>query len=150
MNAPWHVYPEQAATGLWTTPSDLARFAIEVQPAIHGPAGVVLNQATAREMIAPVGLGSFAFGLEISKTGEGWYFSHSGGLGISLPPAGSRPQRLWSGDHDQQRFGRPGNRRNRIACRRLRLGYSRQADLPVKSKKSAAVQNGCRFCWAQI
>jgi CubicO group peptidase (beta-lactamase class C family) len=79
MDAPWHVYPEQAPAGLWTTPSDLARFAIEVQLAVHGPAGAVLKQATAREMIAPTGVGPFAVGFEIAKTGEGWYFSHSGG-----------------------------------------------------------------------
>ncbi len=79
MDAPWHVYPEQAAAGLWTTPTDLARIAIEVQRAIHGPAGTVLKQATARELIAPTGTGPFAVGFEIEKKGEGWYFSHSGG-----------------------------------------------------------------------
>ncbi len=79
MGARWHVYPEQAAAGLWTTPSDLARFAIEVQVAYRGPAGRVLSQAAAREMIAPVGVGPFAVGLSIEKRGEGWYLSHSGG-----------------------------------------------------------------------
>lgn len=39
MNAAWHVYPEQAAAGLWTTPSDRARFLIEVQSAVRGPTG---------------------------------------------------------------------------------------------------------------
>jgi CubicO group peptidase (beta-lactamase class C family) len=79
MDAPWHVYPEQAAAGLWTTASDLARVAIEVQRAIRGPEGAVLKQATAREMVAPTGVGPFAIGFEIAKNGEGWYFSHSGG-----------------------------------------------------------------------
>ena len=30
----WYTYPEMAAEGLWTTPSDLARYAMTVQGAI--------------------------------------------------------------------------------------------------------------------
>lgn len=78
MGAPWHVYPEQAAAGLWTTPSDLARFVIEVQKAYRGPAGAVLSQASAREMLSPVGVGPFGVGLTVERRGEGWYFSHGG------------------------------------------------------------------------
>ena len=36
MKGKWHIYPEMAAAGLWTTPSDLARFAIGVQEAAGG------------------------------------------------------------------------------------------------------------------
>ena len=79
MDAPWHVYPEQAAAGLWTTPSDLARFALEVQKAIRGPKGAVLTQASAREMLSAVGTGGFAVGFTVMQKGEGWYFNHSGG-----------------------------------------------------------------------
>lgn len=76
--APWHVYPEQAAAGLWTTPSDLARIAIEVQRAIRGPKGTVLTQASAREMLSAVGAGGYAVGFSIAQRGQGWYFSHGG------------------------------------------------------------------------
>jgi CubicO group peptidase (beta-lactamase class C family) len=79
MGAPWHVYPEQAAAGLWTTPSDLARFAIEVQRAFRGPKGAVLTQASVREMLTAVGTGGFAVGFTVLQKGEGWYFNHSGG-----------------------------------------------------------------------
>lgn len=78
MSDPWHVYPEQAAAGLWTTPSDLARWVIEVQRANAGPRGAVLTQASVREMLSPVGVGPFAVGLQVEKRGEGWYFSHGG------------------------------------------------------------------------
>jgi hypothetical protein len=64
---------------LWTTPTDLARLAIELQRAIQGPTGTILKQATAREMIAPTGTGPFAVGFQIEQKGQGWYFSHSGG-----------------------------------------------------------------------
>ncbi len=78
MNTAWHVYPEQAAAGLWTTPTDLARFIIEVQTAVRGPAGKVLSQASGKEMTSPVGVGPYAVGLGVEMRGEGWYFAHGG------------------------------------------------------------------------
>lgn len=78
MDAKWHVYPEQAAAGLWTTPTDLAAFVVEIQRSLRGPAGRILSQAMAKEMVAPVGIGPFGLGLVVNKRGEGWYFSHRG------------------------------------------------------------------------
>ena len=75
----WHVYPEQAAAGLWTTPTDLALLVIEIQRALRGTAGCVLSQTAAREMITPVGMGPYAVGTVIKQRGEGWYVSHDGG-----------------------------------------------------------------------
>lgn len=77
--APFHIYPEQSAAGLWTTPGDLARFVIEVQKASLLGEGKVLSSALAREMITPVGVGPYAVGLGVEQRGEGWYFGHSGG-----------------------------------------------------------------------
>jgi CubicO group peptidase (beta-lactamase class C family) len=49
----WHVYPEMAAAGLWTTPTDLAKFAIEIALSARGRANHALSQGMAREMLSP-------------------------------------------------------------------------------------------------
>lgn len=48
----WHVNPEMAAGGLWSTPTDLARLAIEVALSTQAKANHVLSQAMARNMLA--------------------------------------------------------------------------------------------------
>jgi tetratricopeptide (TPR) repeat protein len=52
-----------AAAGLWTTASDLAKFAIEIALSKQGKANHVLSEATTREMLKPqieqIGLGFF-------------------------------------------------------------------------------------------
>jgi CubicO group peptidase (beta-lactamase class C family) len=70
----WHVYPEMAAAGLWTTPSDLARIAIEVSKARAGKSKSVLSQAMAKQMLTRQSEG---FGLGFQLEG-GDRFGHGG------------------------------------------------------------------------
>ncbi len=49
----WHIYPEMAASGLWSTPSDLALFAIEVMKTALGERYGIISPALAREMLTP-------------------------------------------------------------------------------------------------
>ncbi len=74
----WHVYPELAAAGLWTTAADLARFGIELQQALRGRSNRVLTRAMAMEMATPVGVGPYGLGIAVHKDGEGWYLEHGG------------------------------------------------------------------------
>ena len=72
-----HVYPEMAAAGLWTTPTDLAKFGIEVQLSYAGRSNKVLKKEMIDKMVTPfmedVGLGFF-----IDKHGNAVYFTHDG------------------------------------------------------------------------
>ena len=82
--ARWHVYPELAAAGLWTTPRDLSLLAIEVWRAQRGDGNRLLKQESAKLLTTPAGIGTFALGFETQdrgndETGPAWYFGHSGG-----------------------------------------------------------------------
>lgn len=72
-----HTYPELAAAGLWTTPTDLCRYIIEVQRSLVGKANHVLSAEKTKQMLTP-GMGSWGLGLEIGGAAPNRYFAHGG------------------------------------------------------------------------
>lgn len=79
----WHIYPEMAAAGLWTTPSDLARLAIAMQRAYAGKSGGILSPAMAQEALTPriarETSGHLGLGFMLSGPDDVPRFGHSGG-----------------------------------------------------------------------
>jgi len=76
----FHTYPEMAAAGLWTTPTDLARWALALQAAYDGRSAKLMSQASGRAMLTP-GLGSWGLGVQIAGVGgppEALRFLHGG------------------------------------------------------------------------
>lgn len=71
----YHTYPEMAAAGLWTTPSDLARYALAVQRAAHGDEDALLSPETTRAMLTP-GMNDHGLGPGIADGGA--RFAHGG------------------------------------------------------------------------
>ena len=71
-----HVYPEMSAAGLWTTPSDLAHFALELQNGLAGKS-TVLSAATAQEMLTPI-KGDWGIGIGVGGSAAHPYFQHGG------------------------------------------------------------------------
>lgn len=71
-----YTYPELAAAGLWTTPTDIARFAIDLQRSLGGGKGV-LSPAMARAMLQPVKNG-YALGVNVDGSDATLSFAHGG------------------------------------------------------------------------
>lgn len=62
----WHMYPEQAAASLWSTPADLARLIIEVLKSLRNESNLVLSQEMTRQMMIPVqSIGGVGFNIII-------------------------------------------------------------------------------------
>ena len=81
-----HHYPLLASGGLWTTPSDLARFAIEIVRARAGESDLLLSQEMASEMLTPqievpesFFSDSYGLGFDLADEGREFRFMHTGG-----------------------------------------------------------------------
>ncbi len=74
----YHIYPEQAAAGLWTNPTDLASYIIETQLALEGKSQKVLNQQMTRLRLTPYLDKSAALGVFITGGDSANYFQHGG------------------------------------------------------------------------
>ncbi len=74
----WHAYPERAAAGLWTSPSDLVQYVIELLHASTGRSSRILSPEMTRAMLTPV-LNNHGLGPRVEMFGEILQFSHAGG-----------------------------------------------------------------------
>jgi len=74
----YRIHPEQAAAGLWTNPTDLAKYIIETQLSWKEKSAKVLSSSSTKLRLTPVrdmaGLGVF-----VTKRGNDLFFEHSGG-----------------------------------------------------------------------
>jgi CubicO group peptidase (beta-lactamase class C family) len=74
----FHIYPEQAADGLWTNPTDLSKFIIETQLSLQGKSNKVLSKEMTTVMLTPYIDKSAAAGVFINTKGNEKYFQHDG------------------------------------------------------------------------
>ena len=109
----WHLYPEQAAAGLWTTPTDLARFLIAANRSLAGADDAPVSSDGMRAMVAlPTGDADYALGFGIGgRPGEPDYrLSHGGSnagykaLMTTYPTRGDALVVMTSGDRGAEIF----------------------------------------------
>lgn len=99
----WHIYPEMAAAGLWTTPGDLAKVVIEIAGTANGRTGNLLSASMISEMLKPVA-GPYGLGLAVRGEGRSFTFSHGGSnegyrcLMVGMPATGQGVVIMTNGD----------------------------------------------------
>lgn len=81
--ATFRVYPEQAPLGLWTTPTELAKYLIETQLSYKGRSSKLLNQEMTRLHLTPFIDQSAAMGVfTLDKNGERYFFHDAANEGF--------------------------------------------------------------------
>ena len=106
----WHNYPEGAAAGLWTTPTDLARIALAVSESWQR--GGFLEQKIAQEMMTHVDGFGYGIGGAVGGAGDDIVFNKGGdnaGYHCSLiffPRTGQGMAIMTNGDQGPRLFDR--------------------------------------------
>jgi CubicO group peptidase (beta-lactamase class C family) len=81
VNGKWRIFPALAASGLWTTPSDLARLIVDIQLARTGKPSKVLGKEIVGQLLSPhtpPDGRQWGLGFELKGQGEAARFRHSG------------------------------------------------------------------------
>ena len=99
----WPIQPEMAAGGLWTTPTDLAKWALEITRAWKGDQNELFSKRIATEMLT-VQKASYGLGVEVQGSGPSLEFSHGGSnagfraLVVMFPAVGKGAVIMANGD----------------------------------------------------
>ncbi len=73
----WHNYPEQAAAGLWTTPTDLITYCKEIQEILAGKENGLLKKETIQSMLTKH-QNDWGLGPALQWEGDSLVFRHGG------------------------------------------------------------------------
>ena len=73
-----HIYPELAAAGLWSTPMDLAKFALALTNGPRSGQNFLLTPAMRSEFLSRQA-GDWGLGVQLVDAGDGMVFRHAGG-----------------------------------------------------------------------
>ncbi len=83
VTATFNVYPEQAPLGLWTNPSEICKYLIEMQLAYKGESAKLLNKEMAHLHLTPYIDASATMGAFIGdRNGEKYFFHDAGNEGF--------------------------------------------------------------------
>jgi len=99
----WLIQPQMAAGGLWTTPTDLAKWALEITKAWKGEKNELFSKRIATEMLS-VQKAPYGLGVEVQGTGSSLEFFHGGSnlgfraLVVMFPAIGKGAAIMANGD----------------------------------------------------
>jgi CubicO group peptidase (beta-lactamase class C family) len=65
----WHLFPEHAAAGLWSTPTDLARLLVQLAHTWQGFSSIFLRRQTLQEILTPQNGGPYGLGAAVAGDG---------------------------------------------------------------------------------
>jgi CubicO group peptidase (beta-lactamase class C family) len=99
----WLIQPQMAAGGLWTTPTDLAKWALAITEAWKGKQNELFSKRIATEMLT-VQMAPYGLGVEVRGSSQSLEFSHGGAnlgfraLVVMFPAVGKGAVIMANGD----------------------------------------------------